>query len=343
MSYTVNIDNFDRSHWQEKAKEFADYSIYQTWPYQENRAEMSNCKISRAIVTNENKQVCLMCQVRIKHVKAIGLKVGYVQWGPLVRGTGNELKCCVSALIELRKAYLDNMVNVLRVVPNLPDGEAGEIFCRMLKAAGFRSSGMFSAYRTLAIKFNDGHEGLTKGLSTLFRRNLKKANKADLQIRHCGDKEGFDVLANLYSSLKATKGFKGVEIEEFSAPQQSLCDHEKMDLLMLYNEGRPISSVLSSNLGDSGILLLATANDEGRKLAAAYLNWHSSVMLSLESGKERYDLGGIDPLNNPGVYDFKSRMGGTEIYHVGAFDACKTTAIKAMWTLSDKAASLVKS
>lgn len=342
MSYTVNIDNFDRDHWQEKAKGFVDYSIYQTWPYQQNRAEVSNCKISRAIVTDENKQVCLMCQVRIKHIKAIGLKVGYVQWGPLVRGPGNEFKCCVSALIELRKAYLDNMVNVLRVVPNMPDGEAGEIFCRMLKAAGFRSSGMFSAYRTLAIKFENGHEGLTKGLSTLFRRNLKKAKKIDLEIRHCVDDEGFDVLAGLYSSLKETKGFKGVDIEEFASPQKMLSDHEKMDLLMLYNEGRPISSVLSSNLGNSGILLLATANDEGRKLGAAYLNWHLSLELSLEAGKDRYDLGGIDPLNNPGVYDFKSRMGGTEIYHVGAFDACKTSVTKAMWTFADMAISVVK-
>ena len=42
MSYTVNIDNFDRSYWEDMAKGFADYSIYQTWPYQQNRAELSN-------------------------------------------------------------------------------------------------------------------------------------------------------------------------------------------------------------------------------------------------------------------------------------------------------------
>jgi hypothetical protein len=145
MSYTVNIDNFDRPYWDKMAKEFADYSIHQTWPYQQNKAGVSKCQISRAVVTNENNQVCLMCQVRIKNIKCIGLKIGYIQWGPLVRGNDDEIKCCVTALIELRKAYLGSVVNVLRVVPNMPMGQSSEIFSRMLKAAGFTNSRMFSA------------------------------------------------------------------------------------------------------------------------------------------------------------------------------------------------------
>jgi hypothetical protein len=149
MSYTINIDNFDRAYWQEKAKEFADYSIYQNWSNQQNRDGILSSKISRAIITNENNQVCLMCQVRIKRIKAIGLQIGYIQWGPLVRGNDDEIKCTVSALIELRKAYLEKRVNVLRVVPNMPQGESAEIFSRMLKAAGFANCGIFLSFRRL--------------------------------------------------------------------------------------------------------------------------------------------------------------------------------------------------
>lgn len=151
MSYTVNIDNFDRAYWDEKAKEFSDYSLRQTWPFQKNHAAMFKCQISRAVITNENSQVCLMCQVRIKYIKAIGLKIGYIQWGPLVMGNDNEIKCCVSALVELRKAYLGNVVNVLRVVPNMPRGESSEIFSRMLKAAGFTNSRIFSVYNQVDV------------------------------------------------------------------------------------------------------------------------------------------------------------------------------------------------
>ncbi len=35
------------------------------------------------------------------------------------------------------------------------------------------------------------------------------------------------------------------------------------------------------------------------------------------SRMERYDLEGIDPLGNPGVYKFKKKMGGTEVFLQG--------------------------
>lgn len=342
MSYTVNIDNFDSSYWQEQAKEFADYSLYQTWPYQENRAQMDSCSLSRAVVTDENGQVCLMCQVRIKEVKALGLKVGYVQWGPLVRGKDDQLKCSVDALVELKNAYVENMVNVLRVVPNMPAHAVGSEFCQLLKSAGFKHSSKSARYRTIAINFDNGEEGIRKGMSQNYRRGLKKTENSQLEIRRQDDGEGFSVFSEMYSDLQQAKGFGGLHMDEFSNPQQMLSDDEKLSLLLLYNEDRPISGILSTNLGDSGMLLLAVSNEEGRKLKGAYPTWFASVMLALESGKIRYDLGGIDPEKNPGVYNFKSRMGGAELYYVGAYDAFSSTTVKAIWAVSDTVRNFLK-
>ena len=39
-----------------------------------------------------------------------------------------------------------------------------------------------------------------------------------------------------------------------------------------------------------------------------------------EEGCRWYDLGGIDPQNNPGVYHFKSGFGGEEIIVPGPFE-----------------------
>ena len=91
------------------------------------------------------------------------------------------------------------------------------------------------------------------------------------------------------------------------------------------------------------MLLLAAANQEGLDLGGSYLTWYASVLLALKSGKEVYDLGGIDPVNNPGVYSFKSRMGGNELYHIGAYDACKNASVKVMWNISDKARAILRS
>jgi lipid II:glycine glycyltransferase (peptidoglycan interpeptide bridge formation enzyme) len=38
-------------------------------------------------------------------------------------------------------------------------------------------------------------------------------------------------------------------------------------------------------------------------------------------GCEQYDLGGIDPDNNPGVYHFKKGIGGVETRLLGCFEA----------------------
>ena len=343
MSYTVKIDDFSREYWEQNAKEFADYSLYQTWPYQQSRAESSGSSVSRAVVTDENGQPCLMCQVRIKHVRVLGLKVGYVQWGPIVRGMDNQIKCTVSALVELRKAYLLNMVNVLRIVPNIHDDITGSKFCEMLKAAGFSYCDTVCRYRTFKIDISQGEEDIRNKLSANFRRTLVNTEKSGLEVRRSDDVESFDILSRLYRSLKQQKGFEGLDIEEFARPQQMLAGHEKMNLMLVYNQDRPVSTVLSSNLGDTGIVLLAAASPEGRELGGPYLNWYASAKLSVQSGKKQFDLGGIDPMKNPGVYSFKSRMGGREVCHIGAYDTCSGSLAKTLWVVSDKARSIIQS
>ena len=336
MSYTVKIDDFTEEYWRANAAEFADYSIYQTWPYQDHRAENSGCSIARVIVTDENDQVCAMCQVRIKNVKSLGLKVGYVQAGPLVRDYDDQVRANVSILVELRKALLGNYVNVLRFVPNLANDSIGSRFGDMLEAAGFRSVSDAAPYRTLVVDISKGEEDFRKGLNKKFRYTLKNVENSEVEVRHSNDESGFEILDRLYSDLKKQKGFVGLDTEEFSRPQQELADDEKMDLVCVYNKDKPISTALVSNLGDTGIVLLAAANEEGRKLGGPYLNWYSSAKHSMEAGKRQLDLGGIDPENNLGVYRFKSKLGGKEIYNIGAFDACSSSIINKMWKVSHK-------
>ena len=69
--------------WERCARQFTDYSIYQTWSYQQVRGESDRQKISRFIIKDENGHVSSMGQIRIKYVKMLGLKIGYIQSGPL--------------------------------------------------------------------------------------------------------------------------------------------------------------------------------------------------------------------------------------------------------------------
>jgi len=57
---------------------------------------------------------------------------------------------------------------------------------------------------------------------------------------------------------------------------------------------------------------------------------------------KRYDLGGIDPENNPAVYNFKHGTRGEEVFHIGTFDICANSVVKRIWRLGERAYRLVR-
>ncbi len=65
MACEVIVDNISREDWERYAGNFADYSIYQTWAYQQVRAKMDGQQLSRAMIMDKIGQVVTMCQVRI--------------------------------------------------------------------------------------------------------------------------------------------------------------------------------------------------------------------------------------------------------------------------------------
>lgn len=342
MSYKVKIDDFDSDQWRDYAGCFADYSIYQTWPYQENRASMDNQQVSRAVVTDEPGEVVTMCQVRIKHIRPVGLKVGYIQRGPLVLNFDGKIRCSSTALYALRQAYIGSGVDVLKSVPNLCRDVAGEQLTEMFSAAGFERSNSDDAYRTFRVYVGDGEEQIRGRLRKSFRRDLKKAETSGLEIVRGSDEKLFDILDELYSESVRRKKFKGLDSQEFSGPQRSLSDREKMTIIVAYCEGEPASVVLTSNLGDTAIVLLAAANERGLKCGSSYVTWYEGAIAAMHAGMKWYDLGGVDPDNNPNVYQFKSRMGGDEVFHTGAFEAHAGAGAKNLWHAAEKIYRVVK-
>lgn len=337
MQYKVDIDNFTKEVWERYAGEFADYSIYQTWAYQQVRAENDGQEVSRAIVKNGNDNVVTMCQVRIKCIRPLGLKIGYVQWGPLVRGYDGSLKCCIESIKAFKKVYLGDKVNILRIVPNICNGESGKQLSDIFISSGFQPAPTVTPYRTLMVRVDDNEEGIRKRLRKSFRRDLKKAEKAGIEIRE-GHDEGFcEILKGLYLTSLERKGFKGLDMQEFVGPQRLLAPAEKMNIIVACFDGEPVSAFLESHLGDTSVVLLAASNEKGLACGASYLIWYRGVVSAFHAGMKWCDLGGIDPDDNPNVYQFKSRMGPEETFHIGAFDACRNFPARAMWHVSEKA------
>ncbi len=341
MTYEAIVDNISREEWEGYATNFADYSIYQTWPYQQVRAEMDGQEVSRTVIKGENGTVATMCQVRIKHIKPLALKIGYVQWGPLMRGKDGAIKCSAQVLKVLYEAYIGSKVNILRLVPNICADEKSKVM-ETFTSAGFQHIRSFPPYRTLVLNIEDSKEGIRKRLRKSFRRDLKKAENSGIEICEGHDEELCEILKDLYLASLKRKGFKGLDVPEFIEPQRMLSSTEKMNIIVAYCEGEPVSAHLASNLGDTAIVLLAASNERGLSCGSSYLTWYRGAVSALNAGMKWYDLGGIDPDNNPNVYQFKSRMGGRETFHVGAFEACSSMLARIIWRTSERLYNLFR-
>lgn len=341
MDYTIAIDNFDEAFWRDCAAEFMDYSLYQTRAYQQIRAEKDGSALSRFVIQSAEGKPHLMGQVRIKQVKVLGLRIGYIQWGPLCRQQTGIISDAAALLGLLRKAYIPAKVNVLRLSPNIFETESQD-FVTQLQTAGFKKLPHVKPYQTMLFPLDTDEEGIRKRFHSGWRRYLNKAQKADIEIQQGTDQSHLDTLGVLYRDLLDRKGFEGLNVETFSKTQQLLAAGEKMNAVLACHDPQVLTAHVTSHLGDTALGILAASSEKALQLNSTYLVWWHTLLAAKAAGMKRYDLAGIDPENNPRVYQFKRRMGAVHAQHIGVFEAYSNIRVKAVWRAAEKMYNYLK-
>jgi hypothetical protein len=341
MDYTIAIDNFDEDFWRNCAAEFMDYSLYQTWAYQQVRAQKDGQALSRFIIQSADGKPYLMGQVRIKQVKVLGLRIGYIQWGPLCRKKTGIVSDAVALLRLLRNAYMPATVNVLRVSPNIFQEES-DGFVAQLQEAGFEKRHHIKPYQTMLFPLDTDEEGIRKRFHSGWRRYLNKAQKAAIEIQQGTDQSYLDTLDVLYRDLLNRKGFEGLNVDTFSKTQRLLAAAEKMNVVLACHDQQALTAHVTSHLGDTALGILAASSEKALQLNSTYLVWWHTLLAAKAAGMKRYDLAGIDPENNPRVYQFKRRMGADETQHIGVFETYSNIRVKAVWRAVEKTYNYLK-
>jgi lipid II:glycine glycyltransferase (peptidoglycan interpeptide bridge formation enzyme) len=331
MSYSVEIDNIPHDVWDDYARDFLDHTIYQTWAYQHARALKENQELNRIIIRNSKNNIVLMCIVRIKRISPLGLRIGYVQWGPLIRHRNQHGCLCEEVWRRLLCSYIPKKVDVLRIVPNMVDDEKGKKIANVICMGGFEKVTGSNRYHSIYVPVCDGEKAIRRGLHRSWLRGLKKAEQNDIEIREGNNLTYFDILEDIYESTKERKKFQGLDPQLFIEVQKKLQHEDKMHIVVAYSSGKPVTAHASSYLGEMGEGILAGSTEEGLRLNSSYLVWWRTLVAAYQAGMKVYNLGGIDPKKNPTVCQFKSRMGGQKVYHIGTFDAVRSPSAKMLW------------
>ncbi len=319
--YRVEIDRVNEDEWSKLLLEYADATIYQTWSYGGVRWGRRN--ISH-LVLKRNGVVVGLSQVVTKIVPLLGAGVAYVPWGPLWRKEASECDTnnLRELLLSLYKEYVVNRNLLLRIAPNIIKNDGIEV-CSMFEELGFKKNISVAPYRTFLVDLSPSLIEMRRKLDQKWRNQLNRSEQNGLNIKEGSSDQLYGIFLRLQKEMQSRKQYKpGVDYDEFRIIQEKLPQQLKMRIHVCEFEGKPVTATLVSAVGDSGIYLLGATGDEGLKLKGAYLSQWLIIQWLKKRGCRWYDLGGINPEKNPGVYHFKAGLSGKDVCHIGQYELC---------------------
>jgi lipid II:glycine glycyltransferase (peptidoglycan interpeptide bridge formation enzyme) len=253
--------------------------------------------------------------------------VAYLRWGPLFHRRGRELDAEVVG--GMADALLDEYVRRrglhLEVLPNAFRGSRrAEVLDAQFQGFDHKPILSQERYRTFLLDISLTTDELRKNLDRKWRNQLNAGTRNNLEVLEGQDAAAYEEFRSLYEQMWQRKKFESaVRIEEFQKIQQRLPEQQKMKIFLCRVRGKSVAALVCSALGDTAIYLLGATNEDGLKVKASYVLQWAAIRSAKECGTRFYDLGGIDPVANPGVYNFKSGLSGRDISHIGALTRCE--------------------
>ena len=323
--WAVEVDQASASEWSEMLDRFKDANIYQTAAYGEVRWGEAN--LSRLVLKRDGEVVAI-AQFRIIRPTPLKFGMAYLRWGPLweMKGQPVDEEVVRRFAGAIQDEYLTRRKLLVRILPN---AFVGSVRAALLQAAFStfteERGDAGEVYRTFVLNLTPSLEELRSRLDKKWRNQLTRSEKSNLTVTCSEDAEQYRSFCEIYRQMHARKGFATkVDIDEFGRMQALLPASERMRVLICKENEVPVAGLVASAIGESAIYLLGATSDAGLNARGAYLLQWTLISWLKERGIQYYDLGGIDPAGNPGVYHFKKGLSGADICQIGPLCASKS-------------------
>ena len=324
--WQVEVDRCTPGEWAQMLDLFADANLYQTHAYGVVRWGEENLS---HIVLRRDGEVVAMAQLRILRLAPVPFGIAYLRWGPLFRRTGYPLdgEAARRMGVALEQEYVIRRKLLLRVIPQVASGSA-EAAALQAALGRFQSDSGVSGdcERTFLLDLSPPIDELRRRLDKKWRNQLTNSEKRGLSIVSGTGCKEYAAFSTLYRQMRQRKTFETtVDVEEFGRIQHALPESHRLHVMIAYEGETAIAGLVASAIGDTGIYLLGATGDAGLNAKGAYLLQWSLIAWLKEKSCTRYDLGGIDPVGNPGVYHFKKGLAGAEIAYLPALTVCRNS------------------
>ena len=296
--------------WDEKLSRFADCSPFQSYAFGQFHKNLGWQPCYWA-ATNEKGETVALCLGLLRRYP-LGFGLLWCAGGPVgdVRTWDESLRETILETTGLKRLYMRFRCDRERNV--------GDTLFLNHRGWSRSISPMTSSF-SMELDLTGGEDALFSKLKRNWRRNFRLASQNNLTIKICANPD-VEEISRVYAGMETRKNLP----QQFSPEKlENLFKHAKSNLIFYRCEdefGNLISLRGCLIVGNRACDYLAATTEKGREMRASYAVLWQLLRRCREQGIEIYDLGGIDPWKNPGVYTFKKEIGAREVEFLGEWD-----------------------
>ncbi len=306
----INVSN-GPENWEELLKVFPDASPFQNYDWGEAYGGMGWTPVHLGCFEDSGEPFSAALVLTRRLPSGIGF--AWCPGGP-ARGTyGEELGSLPEAVMRAGKfrglfirGRFDKKLDITDSIRLTAEGWSRSIFS------------MGSNY-SIELDLTRNEEELAAGLSGNWKRNLRKSQKNGLSVEKDLNPDPAEI-RQLYREMEKIKGL-AVLCSEDKLSKVFNRNHTNFIYVACRDKDGKLLGFRSALLqGPKGVDYLAATSVKGRDLRVSFFAMWEMIKFCRSAGVTTLDLGGIDPIENPGVYRFKSGLGGKPVEFLGEWD-----------------------
>jgi vancomycin resistance protein VanK len=233
----------------------------------------------------------------------------------------------------VKAGIADDAVRRLGDVPPTERSADGALVVSQLRELGWQqqaAEGGFSAgqpqYGFVVPLAGRDEAAVLAGMNQQWRRNIKKADKAGVQVSH-GTAADLPAFHALYAHTAERDHFTPRPLRYFETMHAALSAEEpdRIRLYLAHHEGDLVAATIWIRVGGHTWYSYGASSTEKREVRGSNAVQWAMLRDSLAVGADTYDLRGITDTLDPddphaGLIQFKVGTGGEAVEHVGEWD-----------------------
>lgn len=305
--------------WEAALLRFEDANIYQSWRWGLHRTEFG-WKVTR-LAHYSNDIVTSLAQILHRNATPLAT-LCWIPGGPV-----GDLEVCNTALIScIRKLF---PAPVLYIHMSAMTEYRDELVSSLQMHGWSKPRSMLNSDKTLIYDIYPEATRRRENLSKNWSRNLSRGEQRDLVVSEWTNPT-VQQIASLTDEMNQYKHLRTNQ-QDLGRTTESLLRNFGNDIVMVKctnKDGDLLALRGAIKFSHKAFDMFAAATPAGRKEYASNLCFWKLIELCERDGITRYDLSGVDPQGNPGVYNFKKGIGAIDFTYLGEWSYSRPRVVR---------------